>query len=214
MRLRTRILLALAIGAAAFHPWAAGVAPFTALEQRPVHLLFMALMGFLGLGIAVDGGATESADADGPAWRKRAITAWRALMVAGAIFTCGYIILENESLVRRAGAATPLDLVAGGIAIVVVLALARRTTGLGLVTVAGLALGYALAGPWLPGILAHRGYSLRRLIEHLYLTSEGIWGIPLGVSADFVYLFVLFGAIMAEAVVGRLFGPFGWPVWF
>jgi TRAP transporter 4TM/12TM fusion protein len=204
MKIRTHILLALAIAAAAFHLWAAGVAPFTALVQRPVHLLFMALMGFLGLAVTAEGGATETVDNAVSGWRSRTTTIWRSLMIAGAIFACGYIILENESLVRRAGAATSLDLVAGAIAIIVVLALARRTTGLGLVTVAGLSLAYAIAGPWLPGILAHRGYSVRRLIEHLYLTSEGIWGIPLGVSADFVYLFVLFGAILEVAGGGSL----------
>ena len=61
-----------------------------------------------------------------------------------------------------------------------------------------------MAGPWLPGVLAHRGYAPRRLIEHLYLSSEGIWGIPLGVSADFVYLFVLFGAVLEAAGGGAL----------
>jgi TRAP transporter 4TM/12TM fusion protein len=205
MTLRNRILLALALGAAAFHLWAAGVSPFTALVQRPVHLLFMALLGFLGLRIATDVDPSDvAATESGHAWRGRAAAIATAFLVAGAIFSCGYIILENEALVRRAGAATSLDLFAGATAIVVVLALARKTTGTGLVAVAGLALAYALAGPWLPGVLAHRGYSPRRLIEHLYLTAEGIWGIPLGVSADFVYLFVLFGAILEVAGGGTL----------
>ena len=59
-----------------------------------------------------------------------------------------------------------------------------------------LALIYALSGPYLPGVLAHRGYGPTRLVEHLYLSTEGIWGIPLGVSADFVFLFVLFGSVL------------------
>ena len=66
------------------------------------------------------------------------------------------------------------------------------------------ALAYALAGPWLPGILAHRGYGPGRLIEQLFLSTEGIWGVPLGVSADFVYLFVLFGAFLDVAGGGAL----------
>jgi TRAP transporter 4TM/12TM fusion protein len=72
------------------------------------------------------------------------------------------------------------------------------------VVVCILALGYALAGPWLPGFLAHRGYGPERLVEHLYLSTEGIWGVPLGVSADFVYLFVLFGAVLETAGGGAL----------
>jgi TRAP transporter 4TM/12TM fusion protein len=85
-----------------------------------------------------------------------------------------------------------------------VLELARRSAGWGLVSVALAALAYAFAGPYLPGFLAHRGYDARRLIEHLYLSTEGVWGIPLGVSADFVYLFVLFGAILEAAGGGEL----------
>ena len=94
----------------------------------------------------------------------------------------------------RSGAPTTIDLITGAITIVIVLVLARRFTGWGLVTVCILALIYALSGPYLPGVLAHRGYGPTRLVEHLYLSTEGIWGIPLGVSADFVFLFVLFGS--------------------
>ena len=97
-----------------------------------------------------------------------------------------------------------LDLIAGAMAIVIVLELARRTTGWGLVTIALLALAYAFLGPYLPGPLAHRGYGFSRLVQHLYLSTEGIWGVPLGVSADFVYLFVLFGAVLEVAGGGEL----------
>jgi TRAP transporter 4TM/12TM fusion protein len=72
------------------------------------------------------------------------------------------------------------------------------------VAVVVLALCYAVAGPYLPGFLAHRGYGFSRLIEHLYLSTEGVWGVPLGVSADFVYLFVLFGAVLDVAGGGAL----------
>jgi TRAP transporter 4TM/12TM fusion protein len=90
------------------------------------------------------------------------------------------------------------------LALLVVLELARKTTGWGLVVVALLALVYAVSGPYLPGFLAHRGYGFTRLMEHLYLSTEGIWGVPLGVSADFVYLFVLFGALLDMAGGGAL----------
>ena len=127
------------------------------------------------------------------------------MLIAAALFCCTYLVVEHEQLVSRAGMPTTLDLLAGGIAIVVVLELTRRSNGWALVVVALLALAYALAGPYLPGVLAHRGYSPVRLIEHLYLSTEGIWGVPLGVSADFVYLFVLFGAVLDVAGGGELF---------
>jgi TRAP transporter 4TM/12TM fusion protein len=115
-----------------------------------------------------------------------------------------YLVAENEALVRRAGSPTLLDLAGGIVTLLVVLELARRTTGWGLVVVALMALVYAVAGPYLPGILAHRGYGFSRIMEHLYLSTEGIWGVPLGVSADFVYLFVLFGSLLDMAGGGAL----------
>ncbi|GBD32422.1 Sialic acid TRAP transporter large permease protein SiaM [bacterium HR33] len=188
----------LAIGAAAFHLWAAGVSPFTAFVQRPVHLAFMAALGFLGVGVMKRDAEKERRGIH------RAYLAISSVLIAATLFSTFYMVLEHNALVRRAGSATKLDLAAGALAILVVLELARRTTGWGLVTVALLALAYGILGPYLPGLLAHRGYSPGRLIEHLYLTTEGIWGVPLGVSADFVYLFVLFGAVLEGAGGGEL----------
>lgn len=185
-------VVSLATATAAFHLWAAGVAPFTALVQRPVHLALMASLGFLGIGIRgrlAEGERPSSLD-------------WGWVAVAAA--SCSYLAWQHEALVRRAGTATSFDLVAGLVALVVVVELARRATGPGLVAVVAAALVYSQVGPWLPGVLGHRGYGPRRIIEHLYLSTEGIWGIPLGVSADFVYLFILFGALLDRAGGGLL----------
>ena len=193
--MRPKLIIAIALTAALFHLWAAGVSPFTALVQRPVHLALMAALGFLGVGVRSrrgDQAGDERLRMDG------------LVLAVVAALGCLYIATQHEALVRRVGAATTLDLVAGAVVVVVVLELARRAAGWGLVVVALTALAYAFAGPWLPGFLAHRGYDAQRLIEHLYLSTEGIWGIPLGVSADFVYLFVLFGAILDAAGGGEL----------
>ncbi|MDH3224465.1 MAG: TRAP transporter fused permease subunit, partial [Gemmatimonadota bacterium] len=197
MRAKSPLLVWIAAAAAAFHLFSAGVSPFTALVQRPVHFALMALLGFLGLGV----GMGSSGVSDG---RRRATVALSWLFAALSVATCLYMVLENQDLVARSGSPTPLDLVAGVVAILLVVELARRTTGWGLVVVVALAMVYALAGPYLPGVLAHRGYGPRRLVEHLYLSTEGIWGIPLGVSADFVYLFILFGALLEIAGGGAL----------
>jgi len=197
--------LLLAAGAALFHLYASGIAPFTALVQRPVHLAFMAVLGFLGVGAA--GGLRLATDptAD-PRGARRRILPWvvAALFAVGAVLSCAYLVWQHEALVQRAGTPTALDLAMGLVAVAVVLELTRRTTGWGLVAVAVLALIYAVSGPWLPGILAHRGYGFSRIMEILYLSTEGIWGVPLGVSADFVYLFVLFGALLDVAGGGAL----------
>jgi TRAP-type uncharacterized transport system fused permease subunit len=120
------------------------------------------------------------------------------------VLVCGYLVSQNQLLVARSGTPTPLDLACGVVLVLLVLELARRSTGWGLVVVCILALGYALAGPYLPGFLAHRGYGVTRIVEQLYLSTEGVWGVPLGVSADFVYLFILFGALLEAAGGGAL----------
>ncbi|MGD2121838.1 MAG: TRAP transporter fused permease subunit [Gemmatimonadota bacterium] len=196
--------LFLAVGAAFFHLFSAGVAPFTALVQRPIHLAFMATLGFLGVGarVVVEGSKKEEATEEG----QRSVW-WivvDGLLIAAVLVSSLYLVSQHEALVRRAGSPTAMDLVGGLMALVVVLELARRTTGWGLVVVAVLAILYAVTGPFLPGFLAHRGYGFTRLMEHLYLSTEGIWGVPLGVSADFVYLFVLFGALLDMAGGGAL----------
>ncbi len=190
------VLLAVAAAAALFHLYSAGVAPFTALVQRPVHLALMGTLGFLGLGVRGRGPFAE-----GRGWTVRAAS---LALVLGAVGSAAYLVREHEALVARAGAPTLWDLAWGLVAVLVVLELARRATGWGLVAVAVAAVAYAVLGPYLPGVLAHRGYGFRRLVEHLYLSTEGIWGVPLGVSADFVYLFVLFGAVLDTAGGGSL----------
>jgi TRAP transporter 4TM/12TM fusion protein len=190
-----------AVTAALFHLYAAGVSPFTALVQRPIHLALMAVLGFLGVGLARSAEETSAPEEPGKRSGPDALSWLLALL---AVVVCVYLAAENQELVRRSGSPTGPDLVLGGVAVLLVLELARRTTGWGLVVVCVLALGYAVAGPHLPGFLAHRGYGARRLIEHLYLSTEGIWGVPLGVSADFVYLFVLFGAVLEAAGGGVL----------
>jgi TRAP transporter 4TM/12TM fusion protein len=199
------LLLAISAGAALFHLYSAGIAPFTALVQRPVHLAFMAALGFLGVGARTGGFLRRSVDdgdvEPGHRWLSDLTS---ILLIFGAVLSALYLLTQHEALVQRAGSPTLLDLVGGLMALLVVLELARRTTGWGLVVVALLALVYAGMGPRLPGILAHRGYGFSRLMEHLYLSTEGIWGVPLGVSADFVYLFVLFGALLEMAGGGAL----------
>ena len=216
MRVRAWVIAAVSAAAALFHLYAAGFSPFTALIQRPVHLALMAALGFLGVGVQRKrraSAAAEVVEADGdatdPVDEEESVSSdelsWLNWVLAGiTVLVCGYLASQNQQLVSRSANPTQLDLIAGGVLILLVLELARRATGWGLVTVCLLALGYAFAGPYLPGFLAHRGYGVVRLVEQLFLSTEGIWGVPLGVSADFVYLFVLFGAVLDVAGGGAL----------
>lgn len=200
------VVSATAVLAALFHLFSAGVAPFTALVQRPIHLALMAVLGFLLLDRSASRGEGEeegeASDQDEDVPRKVGWLPW--VLAAATVVVSVYLASQHQELVRRSGSPTTVDLVAGAVAVLLVLELARRATGWGLVVVCILALAYAVAGPHLPGVLAHRGYGPVRLVEHLYLSTEGIWGVPLGVSADFVYLFVLFGAVLEAAGGGAL----------
>lgn len=200
-----RLILAVAGAAALFHLYAAGVSPFTALVQRPVHLALMASLGFLGLGVRKSWAGSKDVAEEAVSPLRERLGMWIGWGLAGAASASAlYLGLSHEDLVLRAANPTSLDLILGLLTLAVVLELTRRTTGWGLLTVALLALLYGVLGPWMPGILSHRGYGATRLVEHLYLTTEGIWGIPLGVSADFVYLFILFGAVLDVAGGGAL----------
>lgn len=116
-----------------------------------------------------------------------------------------YILFFYKDLVLRAGMATPTDIVVGALGVLMVLEAARRVVGWPIVIVALVFLGYAFAGPYIPGTFSHRGVDLELLIDHLYFTTEGVFGIPLGVSATFIFLFILFGAYLEKTGLGKFF---------
>ena len=121
-----------------------------------------------------------------------------------------YIFLEFNALVFRAGMPAQTDMVMGALAILLVLEGTRRSIGAPLAIIAVLVLINCYLGPYfleIPGLsfFAHRGYSIERIIEHMYLGTEGIFGIPLGVVATFVFHFVLFGIFISKTGLGQLF---------
>ncbi|MBD3182321.1 TRAP transporter fused permease subunit [Candidatus Poribacteria bacterium] len=126
------------------------------------------------------------------------------MALAGAVVSI-YIFVNYEGIVSRSGLPTNLDLIFGLSAILLVMEATRRTIGWDLPVLAFLCLIYAYFGPYMPGFLSHRGYSVKRIIEHMYLGTEGIYGIPLGVVATYVFHFVLFGIFVAKTGLGQLF---------
>jgi len=116
-----------------------------------------------------------------------------------------YWVFNYNGLMMRAGSQTTLDIVVGGIAILLVLEGARRIVGVPIATIAGLCILYAKFGAFMPGFLNHRGYSVERIISHMYYTTEGIIGIPLGVSATFIFLFIMFGSFLDKTGISKFF---------
>jgi TRAP transporter 4TM/12TM fusion protein len=116
-----------------------------------------------------------------------------------------YIWWDYSGLINRQGLPSHLDIWMGMILIVLLLEAARRSLGPALAILAMMFLVYTFFGPYLPEVLRHRGVPLDFVISDMYLSTTGIFGVPLGVSTDFVFLFVLFGALLDRAGGGKYF---------
>jgi len=113
--------------------------------------------------------------------------------------------LNYTRIMEAGGDYTQMDYIVGACGVLLTLEAARRVVGLPIVIIASTFLLYSYLGPYFPGFLAHRGYSIQRIVSHMYFTTEGILGIPLGVSATFIFLFILFGAFLEKTGIGKLF---------
>ncbi|RXK13576.1 C4-dicarboxylate ABC transporter [Halarcobacter mediterraneus] len=119
--------------------------------------------------------------------------------------TAGYIAFFFEELALRPGDYTNIDIIVALIGIIILLEAGRRVLGLALSIIAIVFIAYDLLGPYMPELIIHKGASLNKLAGHMFLTTEGIFGVPLGVSTGFVFLFVLFGSLLDKAGAGEYF---------
>ncbi len=122
-----------------------------------------------------------------------------------AAASAAYLFIFYQQLALRPGSLTTADLITACIGIPLLLEATRRALGPPLAIIALLFLVYSLAGPYMPGLLAHRGVSFNAMANHQWITTEGVFGIALGVSTSFVFLFVLFGALLERAGAGHYF---------
>ncbi len=127
------------------------------------------------------------------------------LFAAFGVGAAMYLLVFYNDIALRPGLPTTADIVVSVIGVVLLVEAARRAVGPALAAIATLMLIYIFTGPWLPGLLAHKGASLARAASQMWLTSEGIFGVALGVSTSVVFLFVLFGALLEKAGAGNYF---------
>jgi TRAP transporter 4TM/12TM fusion protein len=127
------------------------------------------------------------------------------LLAMSSLVVTAYVIITFNDLITRMGMPNKMDLVMGALAVVLILEATRRTIGWELSFITLIVLLYGFLGNHIPGIFNHRGYSVDRIINQMYLTTEGIFGVPLGVAATFVFLFVLFGAFLEKSGAGQFF---------
>ncbi len=133
------------------------------------------------------------------------VPSWEWVLALAGGFAAIYLFVFYRAISDRPGAPITQDLVVGVVGLMLLLEATRRSLGPALMIVASLFLVYSFLGPSMPSIIAHKGVSLSELINHQWITTEGVFGIALGVSTSFVFLFVLFGALLDKAGAGNYF---------
>lgn len=193
------LIAGIALGWSLFQLWIASPLPFifkwgvlNDTETRAIHLSFALLLSFLAYPAFKRSPRTHVPVAD-------------LVLALVAVACASYLFVFYQQLALRPGLLTTSDLVVALLGLPLLLEATRRTLGPPLAIIALLFLAYSLAGPYMPELLSHRGVSLKALANHQWITTEGVFGIALGVSTSFVFLFVLFGALLERAGAGNYF---------
>jgi len=189
-KLFERLALAIGVSASLFHLYFATIGLLTTITVRSGHLIFAMCMIFLMYPLYKKPHVKRST------LLVRFSQAVDILLCVLAITAGLYIIIIYPQLVYHLGELTVWDKLLGAVMVVLTLEITRRTIGYTLTIIAMLALAYAYFGPYLPDVMAHRGFGFERIVSQMYCTLEGVYGIPIGVMATYVYLFVLFGAFL------------------
>ncbi|HKB55746.1 MAG TPA: TRAP transporter permease [Ramlibacter sp.] len=127
------------------------------------------------------------------------------VLAAVAAFCTAYLFIFYRQLADRPGEPIPMDFVVACIGMLLLLEATRRVVGPPMAIIAALMLVYSFAGPWMPDAIAHKGVSLSKAVSHYWLSTEGVFGVALGVSSSYIFLFVLFGALLERAGAGGYF---------
>lgn len=183
---------ALAVATSLYHLYTA-TATFILQVHLTRHLLLVLVLSFL-----LYPGTRRSL-------QRKAPTLWDVALAAASIVAMGYVLVDFEAFIYRSYIPTTLDMVFGIITILLVLEATRRTVGNALLLLVIAFLVYAFVGPYLPEPWTHRGYDLVRVVGQLFITLEGLFSVPLQVSATFIILFTIYGAVLDASGAGRFF---------
>ncbi len=185
-----RIVMIIAVSLSLYQLYTAGITALTALIQRSIHLGAILTLTFLLKP------PLKSVSKD-------QFNYW--LMVAASIYCTAYICINLTDIFERQGDWLPQDLWVSIVGTLLVMEACRRVIGNIMAGICLTAMLYAMYGPWMPEIIIHKGYSIERIATTLWLTTEGIFGLPIGVAATFVFVFVLFGAFLEVTGGGNFF---------
>ncbi|MDR0826449.1 MAG: TRAP transporter permease [Desulfovibrio sp.] len=190
---KAKLVAILATLMSCFHFYTAGFGLLNAQTQGAMHLAFALCLTFLLYPRKHHMGE-----------KHHAIPFYDYLLAAVSAGACLYLVINFEELSYRSGLPTDIDLLAGFLLIVLLLEATRRISNPVLSCLAILALLYCHFGAYLPDSLGgHRGFSVTRIINHMYLGGEGIFGTPLEVSSTYVFMFILFGSVLEKTGIGK-----------
>lgn len=194
-----RAITAIAVAWSLFQLWYASPLPFvfgfgifSDTEARAFHLTFALLLAF----------ACYPAFKSSPRDR---IPFFDLCLALGAVVCVLYLVVFYQDLAQRPGLPTFADILVSVIGVALLIEASRRAEGPWMPIISLSMLAYVFLGPHLPGLLSHKGSSIGRAASHFWLTSEGVFGVALGVSTSFIFLFVLFGALLDRAGAGNYF---------
>jgi TRAP transporter 4TM/12TM fusion protein len=193
---------ALLIALSLFHYYTAGFGLLRETTHRGLHLAFV--LGLIFLVFPHRNALLEKAP-EHSALAPGGVPWFDWLLGAAVAVSVMYIPYIFEDLTFRVGNPLPIDVVMGSVLIVALLEATRRSMGWPLPLIAIAFMTYAMAGPIFPGLLKHAGASWSQLVNHQYLTSQGIYGVAVGVVATYVFHFVLFGVLATRIGLGQLF---------
>ena len=186
-----KMVALLAVAMSCFHFYTSGFGLLLAQMQGAVHLAFTLALVFL----LYPANSKQS--------KTSGIPFYDYILAGLGVASSLYLVFFFNDLVMRAGLPTTTDLVMGFILIATLLEATRRISNPILPCLAIAALLYCYFGRYMPQMLAHRGFSVARIVNHMYLGTEGIFGTPLEVSSTFVFMFILFGAVLEKTGLGR-----------
>ncbi len=173
-------------------PFSLGVFVLNDTQSRSIHLAFAMFLGYLLFPPLKSSPRTRIPVQD-----------WVLALVAA--FCAGYLYLFYAQLAQRPGQPTTLDLATALCGVILLLEVTRRVVGLPMTIMAAIFIAYIFLGPYMPDMIAHKGASFGKGMTHLWLSTEGVFGVALGVSSGFVFLFVLFGALLDTGGAGNYF---------
>jgi TRAP transporter 4TM/12TM fusion protein len=192
-----RVITGVCLAWALFQLWYASPLPFALgfgilndTEARSLHLAFALFLAFMAW----------------PAFRRSPrdrVPVIDIVLALAAAFAGAYLLVFYKELATRPGQPTPMDVATALVGLVLLLEATRRAVGWPMAALATIFIAYSMLGPYMPEVLQHKGASLNRLMSHMWLTTEGVFGIALGVSTGAIFVYVLFGSLLDRAGGGN-----------